>query len=150
MYPNEQNSKLHTLEAVLVPILSLWRNTITKVTLERKNLIQELAYSFGWLVHDHHDEKHCSRQAWCWNSHWELHLICKMEAEGERLGLAEVSEISKAHLSDTPPPARPHLLILLKQFYHVETKYSNARVYRSIPFESLQRVAISQKGQKWA
>jgi hypothetical protein len=26
-----------------------------------------------------------------------LHLICKMEAEGQRLGLVEVFETSKAH-----------------------------------------------------
>jgi hypothetical protein len=32
---------------------------------------------------------------------------------------------SKSTLGDTPPPTRPHLLIFSKQFYSLETNYSN-------------------------
>jgi hypothetical protein len=45
--------------------------------------------------------------------------------EGERLGLTQSFETSKPLPSDIPPPTKPHLLILPKQFHQLGTKYSN-------------------------
>jgi hypothetical protein len=36
---------------------------------------------------------------------------------------------SKPTSSDTPPPARPHLLILPKQFHQLGTEYSNRSMW---------------------
>lgn len=58
-------------------------------------------------------------------------LICIQEAEST-LGMAGVLETSKPALSDTPPPTRPHLLSLPKQFYRLGTKYSNVGAYGGI------------------
>lgn len=64
------------------------------------------------------------RQTWCWN-------ILKHNHEVQR-GISENSVNflkPQTHPHDIPLPIRPHLLILSKQFYHLETKYSNVWVY---------------------
>lgn len=48
---------------VLVTILLLSRDTMTKGTLFKKAFNWGLAYSFRGWIHDHHDKEHGSRQA---------------------------------------------------------------------------------------
>jgi hypothetical protein len=52
------------------------------------------------------------------------HLVLMQGAE-ITLRIAGILETLKLAPSDTAPPTRPHLLILLKQFYHLRTKYSD-------------------------
>jgi hypothetical protein len=47
-----------------------------------------------------------------------LYLIHKQEAEKKTLDLARAVEATRLTTSDLSPPARPHLLILPKEFHH--------------------------------
>ena len=73
-----------------------------------------------------------SRQAWCWRNHWKLHLDLEEGRErktGHGIGFFEPS---KPTLSDTVPPAKPHILNPsnpFKQFHSLMTKHSDIWAY---------------------
>ena len=51
--------------------------------------------------------------------------LCLIQKHKRYLGPVWTLETSKPSPSDTPPPTRPHLLILPKQFYQLWTKHLN-------------------------
>ena len=109
-------------------VLLLWRDTMTKGIFKKKALNWGLAYSFKGLVHYHHGRKHDSMQAGM-----DLRaciLICRQQAERNTQGTSQAFETSKLIPSDTPPPTRPHLLILPEQFYTLVTKHWNRWAHR--------------------
>jgi hypothetical protein len=96
---------------VLVRILLLWTDTITKSTLIRTIL------NWGWLtssevlsVH-YHQGKATSRQAWCRQS-WEFYIfIWRLIVKDWFPGSQEEGIKAHAH-SDPLTPTRPHLQIV--------------------------------------
>jgi hypothetical protein len=57
-----------------------------------------------------------SRQAWHWNSSWELYILIQKQAERETMGLIRAFETSKPTPSNIPFPTRLHFLIFPKHF----------------------------------
>lgn len=56
--------------------------------------------------------------------------------------MAWASETSKPTPSDMPPLTRPHLLILPKQFYYLQTKHPNGEFRGDI---LIQAITLSKK-----
>ena len=57
--------------SVLFTVLLLWRDTMTKVTYEKKHLVRDLL-TVSELVLYHRGREHGGRLAWCWSSSSEL------------------------------------------------------------------------------
>lgn len=75
----------------------------------------------------HRKEAERARQTWC-----GLGRQSELGGRGVGLGgrasqvdMAWASETAEPTPSDTPPPERPRLLILLRQFYQLRAEYSN-------------------------
>lgn len=87
---------------------------MTTATCQRKHL--GLVYNVRALVHDHRGGERGGRPAGMALGHWlrDCILICRQLAERETRPGRHFYDL-KATRSDTPPAARPHLLILPKQ-----------------------------------
>lgn len=92
------------MQSFLVTSLLPWRDTKTKVTSKRKDLIESLL-----IVSEDHSiivivgSMMAVRLAWCWRSSLELTFISQI-SERKRLGLAWISETPSTH-----PTSRPHI-----------------------------------------
>jgi len=53
---------LSGLPAVLLYILLLWKDTMTKATLRKESILLELAYTFRGLIYYPHGEEHGGMQ----------------------------------------------------------------------------------------
>jgi len=104
---------LSYLLMLLVRISWLWTDTGTKATLIKDNISPALAYSFRGSVHHHHGRKHDSVLADMVLA--ELRVLDLQAAEGT-VTLDEaytyVWDLKTRLPGDTPPPTRPHLLIV--------------------------------------
>jgi hypothetical protein len=58
-----------------------------------------------------------SSQTWHWSSGRELYILSSQLAKGVERKREGTFETSKPTYSCKPPPTRPHLLILPKQFH---------------------------------
>lgn len=84
-------------------------------------------FSLGLIVsmgydHDGSDHAATDHQAWCWNYSWELMSLplCKRQrANLDWCGLLKVKALPQRHTFSNRAP----LLVLLKHFYQVGTKY---------------------------
>lgn len=104
------------------------------------------AYSFRWLVHDHHSEgrwegsRQTGRQSREWSNSWES-TFDPHTAGSERANWDWAFKSSKPSRSPVTHPlsTRPLLLILPKLFYQLRTRYLNiwAYSYHSHPKDTL-------------
>lgn len=91
-----------------------------KATLTKEIILFEATCCFRRLVHNHHGRKQSGMRL-----KWELKfyiLICKKQEKKRKTLVFETSKIIPC---DIIPNTRSHLLILLRLFQKLETKYSN-------------------------
>ena len=100
---------------VLVWVLWLFRDSMSKAALIKENISLELAYSFRDLIHYHHSEKHGSMQADMVLEELRVLLLDLQTSDKRRLvchtGHSLIIGDLKAYPnSDILPPIKPHLL----------------------------------------
>lgn len=95
-----------------------------KATLTKEIILFEAACCFRRLVHNHRGRKQSGMRL-----KWELRVLhpdlYEAGKEEKDTELAMVFETSKIIPCDIIPNTRSHLLILLRLFQKLETKYSN-------------------------
>lgn len=140
------------LSTVLITVLLLSQNTMTKATYRRKHVMG--ACSFRRWVCGHHGRKHDGKQAGrlsggAVTESW--YLIHKHRAKKKQSanGMALGFETSKLTLCGTPAPTRPQSLIGSKQFLQLWTKHSNIWVYRWAFSSKLQQTPCLCISRLW-
>jgi hypothetical protein len=98
---------------------------MTKATLRKKNISLGLAYSFRGSVRYHHGGKHSSMQAdmvlektrefYIWilrHPEETVHQAARRRLEFYTRQSLSLGDLKAHPHSDTPPPTRPHLLVV--------------------------------------
>jgi len=104
-------------KGILVTFVLLWQDSMIKQKCERSI---DWVYSFRGCVR--------GGNPWWWNRGLVAGRAERSHLNpqaGDTLGMVGDFRILKAHPCKLPPPTRPHLLSLPKQFHQLGTNYSN-------------------------